>query len=153
MAKRQTTSDPAGESFAAHLAAAGPGVLASGGGAGHPDAPAPDANPELTASYAAAAAERVVPPTTAPARRNRTKADYTIQRWVEPPAVDPHGRQGVYGHWADVRNDAGEVLAFDDTAGAERHVRTERVLGTLQIVAVKRTLTVEEVQTTTLRVS
>lgn len=86
-------------------------------------------------------------PTSEPAKRNRSKSDYVIQKWIE--AKPEH-----LGFWDDVPDDSGEIAeTFVDTAAAIRHIREKKILGRLRVIAVKKELTVEEVQTTTLKVS
>jgi hypothetical protein len=81
------------------------------------------------------------------APRNRTKAIYIIETWVEPT-------EGHCGFWDALANPSNGVpRTFPETAVALRHIRENKVIGRLRIIAVKRVLTVVERQTTTLEIT
>ena len=84
---------------------------------------------------------------TAPAaekvKRPRVKGEVLIQH--TDPADPTAAASPVY-----LDLDAGP---FADVAAAIAHVRREKIVGRLRIVSVRRTLTVEEVQTTTLKLT
>ena len=78
-------------------------------------------------------------------KRNRSKADYLIQKSV---AVTNGASAGVIDGWSDI-----DTEPLVDTAAAVKHLRDKGMTGKFRIVAVKRLLTIESVQTTTLKIT